>query len=850
LLSFWKKHYLWVLMLTVVILGTVLLVQLGTSFSGELSLLQEKKLLEVQGLYRSLVGSYANFARFLFEREIDQPHILELLDVGWNQPENRDWARSTLLQTLSELNTKLQQYDFRQLHFHFPDGTSFLRMHRPEKYGDPLFEVRDSIRLANQRGEFVSGFEEGRIYNGFRFVFPLPYGADRGTVEVSISFTTLCMDLVQDFQNPFYFLLDEITVLQTVFEEEQHNYQESQLLPGYVLDKETYESVKGFSYPNPYPWEDIFEEARRQIPPPPRDPEGFVIDMTLASEPYVLAFFPVENVRGKQVGYLLSLERDSTFHDTRKKNTISLASTFLGVVFVVLLVFFMNRSRHNATEANRAKSEFLASMSHEIRTPMNGILATLDLLEDESDRNRRDDFFRILRSSASSLLQVINDILDFSKIEAGKMHVESIPFDLQELLQDVSGLIFASASQKGLQTSLQLEPNLPRYVRGDPVRLRQVLLNLLGNALKFTPQGSLCLRAWKETGAENGVFVRFAVRDTGVGIPRDKQHRLFSTFSQADSSVTRKFGGTGLGLAISKNLVEMMGGSIWMESEENKGSTFSFRLPFPIASAQEVPSKSPARGRFLQEGSCPRGLKVLVVDDNEVNRKVARALLEKLGWHVETVDSGKKCLDRVGQSTFQVILMDVMMPEMDGLEATRKLKKMPAPLSQIPVIGLSASVLERDRQSCFEAGMEGFAAKPIQLEELVGQILKVLPKDSASTASSPQPVHMAEILKHVDNLDFIYQEIAPTFFADWNQKHRDLQQALQEERWEQVELVSHSFKASSRYLGALELSRLFQDMEKESTAPQPRTDHLVQLLSQVEKEMREVETFFSQTPPP
>ena len=373
----------------------------------------------------------------------------------------------------------------------------------------------------------------------------------------------------------------------------------------------------------------------------------------------------------------------------------------------------MIAARDAAEAANRAKSEFLANMSHEIRTPMNGVLGMLDLAHDACDDAERREFIGIARSSADSLLAIINDILDFSKIEAGRIDIESVAFDLDELLSHAVRTMSAQASGKSLALRVELDPELPRRVFGDPMRLRQVVLNLLSNAIKFTHAGGVTLRAGCRPDPSSGsTRLRIAVTDTGIGIPADKQARVFEAFAQQDSSTTRSYGGTGLGLSISSRLVELMGGTIRLESSVGEGSTFAVDLPL-----QRAGSAAPHGADGMPEvpGETGRSLHILLVEDHPVNQKVAHTVLSRAGHRVSLAANGLEAIEQVVDVCFDLVLMDVQMPVMGGLEAARLIRDMEREIRRppVPIFAMTANAQDEDRQACLEAGMNDFLTKPL-----------------------------------------------------------------------------------------------------------------------------------------
>jgi|GEM_PF-5280359 len=492
--------------------------------------------------------------------------------------------------------------------------------------------------------------------------------------------------------------------------------------------------------------------------------------------------------------------------------------------FIGILWIFMDKTeeinkikeleelRHKAETASRMKSAFLSNMSHEIRTPINGIIGALELISEDQLSSEVKHYLNIIKSSSEHLLSLINDILDLSKIESGHMKLEYIPFDPIQVLKKVESIICPIAYKKQIDFHIEYE-NIEICVYGDPHRLGQILINLSNNAVKFTEKGEVTIKMNVVSESETNITLKFIVKDTGIGIPEDKLNLLFKPFTQLDPSHTRKFGGTGLGLAITYNLVKMFKGTISVESELGKGSTFIVEIPFEKAELCEC-HKSDINNYEMEKIDLSN-LKLLLVEDNKVNIMITGSMLQKIGISkIEFAFNGLEAIEKMKNKKYDLVFMDISMPEMDGLTATRIIRTDPAIIDKnTPIIAMTANAFEEDKQECLNAGMNGYIAKPITIDTIKNAIYSIL-KLNLEKESKVERIDFDHMrLKEISNDEEFIRMLLSSYFTDAENALKELKEALNQGHAEKIVELAHRMKGGSYNIGATNVGNIAKEIE-------------------------------------
>ena len=466
------------------------------------------------------------------------------------------------------------------------------------------------------------------------------------------------------------------------------------------------------------------------------------------------------------------------------------------------------RDGEEMVRLQKAKEQFLANISHEIRTPINGIAGMAGLLSQDSSPEERETYLNAIKHSAENLKVIINDILDLAAIESGKLRFEKIPFSLHDILPSLIGMFSYQAKEKKILLDYKIDASINRILLGDPVRLNQILINLISNAVKFTHSGQINVRCSAEQKKKTSCLVKIQVIDTGVGVPADKLDTIFESFSQADASVTRKYGGSGLGLTIVKQLVELQHGTIEVKSEEHKGSVFIVKIPYTFAKSEGLKKAVIPKIFSSMAGKKTNDTKVLLVEDNDINRLYAKSILQQWNCVVDIAENGLVAIEKIKNNSYDVILMDVQMPVMDGYEATRAIRLMDSPMRHAPIVALTANATKTDIGKCLSSGMNDYLPKPFTPDDLYRKIfrdLKIKTQKNGTSKKMPVGKRTGFDLAYLrsisaNNQEFI-QEMIQTFVQSIPLVLKDMNDCLQQKNWKKLSRLAHQIKPSFSLMG-------------------------------------------------
>ncbi len=501
----------------------------------------------------------------------------------------------------------------------------------------------------------------------------------------------------------------------------------------------------------------------------------------------------------------------------------------------------LKRAKDEAEAANRAKSAFLAKVSHELRTPLNGIIGLTGILLDDKLSEKQINFLEMIKESGENLLKIINDIINYSKLESGKLKLDETVFVPKVCAVNATELLSKSAEDKGLAIKVSIDESLPEKIIGDPVRLQQIITNLLENAIKFTEEGAVEVKAKKIEEHSKMIKLQFSVKDTGTGISEDKQSELFESFSQVEDYMTRKRGGTGLGLNIAKELVDLMNGEIWVESESGGGSEFFFTASFVKPEKEDAISED-KREENLEETASQypeANLKVLIAEDSYVNLEVLKEALSVKNWESIAATDGVEALEVYKSRDFDLILMDVWMPEKDGLEATRDIREIEKEKEKrTPIVGLTAIDGEDDERKCLEAGMDDVIAKPFELKEFFDVIYKALGIDSSGDSAEKSALNLEQLIKSINYNEDLFKNIVDYFAGKSNETIEKIEEAVKSDSFKEIKSKAHKFKSELGNFGAEKSVSILKRIER--LADENNINGMEELIGDLKKAVKKV----------
>lgn len=699
--------------------------------NSRIELILNQEITNLKHNYRVITDKYNIISNIVNHEIFNKPDILELLCKAKNAKNTNELntMRTILYYEIKPNFERLKDMGVNAIQFVFENNKSFLRVDKPDMYGDDLSKSRYSFAYVNSNIKPISGFEFEKNSHAFRNLFPLFYYNEfLGSVEISFSSKSMQESMLKLHDTDTNFIINKNMLnVKTLKDDTDINYVTS-------IEHNDFFSINNKDAVAEYKTKiNLF--LKDKIALKIQEQKQFSLYHHYNKETYIISFLPVQDVSKKHVGaYIVSYTKsqylEGMLHEYLWVNGVA----FFGILLLCVVIYFNLRHRINlektvnertselekektkAQNATKTKSQFLANMSHEIRTPINGVIGISYLLLQTKLTKKQRDYLEKIDTSAKSLLGIINDILDISKIEAGKLTIENIEFNLHESINRVVTPLEVVADEKNININIEYADDVGEFFIGDALRISQILTNLLGNAIKFTNNGNIDIKVTK-TGSSR---LKFEVKDTGIGLSEEEQKKLFVSFSQADSSTTRKYGGTGLGLAISKQLVELMGGKIWVESKEDEGSNFIFELELQEvkSSAKEI-NEEPV----LVDKNIFNEKRILIAEDNITNQMVILGLLEDYITDIDVANNGEEAVALFEKGKYDLILMDIQMPIMDGYEATKIIRGID---ENIPIIALTANAMSEEVEKTKAAKMNEHLTKPIDVAKLFNTISKYI----------------------------------------------------------------------------------------------------------------------------
>ena len=725
------KKVIYSLSIMIVILCAVILYLIFEK-NKQIDVLKTKSKEQHESQINSIINQYKTSNSFIFKSIIDNKDVLLLQKKALDSKSaiEQDKYRKLLYKKLEHFYSHLKEYGIKQLHFHLPDNKSFLRFHKPNKYGDDLSDIRNSIVFVNKNLKAIDGFEEGRIFNGYRFVYPLILEKEHiGSVEISIGFNAINKISMTNYKIFQYMILNKEVVDGKVFSGERKNYEQS------TINENFFHEVNSFlNYKNNSEFQkDIFSlSVFRKINTMLSEKFDTAYFLEYKSKieffefsdlHYYVSLLPIQNIQNENIGYIISYTKCECIRGIYDEFYIKLLLVVLLFLLLILYLYkremskielenlnkIANEQRDKAIKSASVKAEFLANMSHEIRTPLNGILGFVELLSETVTDKKSKEYLKIVNDSSHHLVGIIDDILDFSKIESGKLNLDKHDFLVKKEFEVITHLFEAKASQKNISLHLDISKNVPLSLNSDPLRIKQVISNLVSNAIKFThkEKNIYITISYRDN------YLDISVKDEGVGIASEKLKHIFEAFNQEDNSTTREYGGTGLGLSISSELVSLLGGKLKVSSEIGKGSEFYFTIPVLIGTLVEKTDTKIDKITFENK-------KILLVEDNKSNQILMSVILKQMNITFDIANNGEEAVDIFKINKYDLVLMDENMPKMNGLEASKIILdyEKTHTIEHTPIVALTANSLSEDKKRFLEAGMDEYLSKPIDRFEL------------------------------------------------------------------------------------------------------------------------------------
>ncbi|MDQ1337479.1 MAG: two-component system, sensor histidine kinase and response regulator [Campylobacterota bacterium] len=703
--------------------------------NARIELLLNQEVKNLTHNYKVTTDRYSVVSKIINQEVFNSERVLDIFHKAKyaKDEDSRNELRTMLYNELLEHFYNLNEIGVIIIHFAFEDNKTFLRVHKPDFYGDDLSSVSHSMRYVNSTKKPIIGFEQGKGTHAFRNIFPLFYDEEfLGSAEISFSSQSMQDSMFELHETYTHFIVKKSMFDTNVFKNKfNENYTQSLEHDDFLYNKTDTHDTKISSADI----KTLNRELKKDIAKNFMHKNSFALYHHYYETSYIVSFLPIKDIKTQiPVAYLVSYEKSAYLEDMLHEYIWINIIVFSSLLLLCIVVYFnlkqqinleevvkertkeLEREKNRAQNATKAKSQFLANMSHEIRTPINGVIGIIYLLLQTALNEKQRKYLEKIDDSTKTLLNIINDILDFSKIESGKMTIEKIEFDLYESIKKVIERLEVMAHEKNINITLQYGEEVGKYFVGDALRISQVLTNLLGNAIKFTHDGGIEIIVTKPN--EERVMVE--VKDSGIGLSEIELKKLFKSFSQADSSTTRKYGGTGLGLAISKQLVELMGGKIWVKSQEGVGSSFIFEIPLKEISPKYYKSddKKAEFDKNILHAKC-----ILIAEDNHTNQLVLLGLLEDCVDKIDVANNGQEAVDMHEVGKYELIIMDLQMPVMDGYEATRIIRSRD---KEIPIIALTANAMKEEIEKAKAVGINEHLIKPLNIEKLFTTMSKYI----------------------------------------------------------------------------------------------------------------------------